>query len=163
MSEIVYKMKNRRGLAADWLLADPVLSAGEFGIESDTGKIKIGDGVTAWSVLPYLTDHDHPEIGDAEKIKGVIVDDTDLADGRLLAYDESGDGSLKFVDPPEGGGLGEIDLSSLSTIDPEVNASDGHILVYLYGEWRSMNLYNLFDWWRDHGHLPWTEEAAPLE
>ncbi len=63
MSEIVYKMKNRRGSAAEWLMADPVLSDGEFGIESDTGKIKIGNGVTAWSVLPYLTDHDHPEIG----------------------------------------------------------------------------------------------------
>ncbi len=115
MSGDVYTVKNRRGPASEWASVAPVLAAGEFGIESDTGKIKVGDGVTAWSVLPYLTDHDHDEayaaiahdhegIGDALTIKGVIVDDTDLADGRILLYDAAGEGSLKYADPPEGGG-----------------------------------------------------------
>lgn len=40
--------------AANLDTADPVLGAGEFGIESDTGGRKIGDGSTAWTSLPYV-------------------------------------------------------------------------------------------------------------
>lgn len=48
------KIQVRRGLAAEWTLANPVLVAGEPGFEVDTGKFKIGDGVTAWNSLAYL-------------------------------------------------------------------------------------------------------------
>jgi Major tropism determinant N-terminal domain/Collagen triple helix repeat (20 copies) len=43
----------RRGTAAGWTAANPVLAQGEFASEYDTGKFKIGDGVTAWNSLPY--------------------------------------------------------------------------------------------------------------
>lgn len=43
----------RRGLAAAWTAANPVLAAGEKGIEIDTGKEKNGNGVTAWNSLAY--------------------------------------------------------------------------------------------------------------
>jgi hypothetical protein len=46
-------LKHRRATAAVLTAANPVLAAGEFGIESDTGRMKIGDGTTAWSRLPY--------------------------------------------------------------------------------------------------------------
>ena len=46
-------IQQRRGTAAEWLSADPVLSSGEIGVETDTLKFKIGDGVTAWSALAY--------------------------------------------------------------------------------------------------------------
>lgn len=39
--------------AADWTSGDPTLAAGEIGIESDTGAVKIGDGSTAWTSLEY--------------------------------------------------------------------------------------------------------------
>ena len=42
----------RRGTAAEWATANPVLSAGEPGVDLDTGEQRIGDGVTAWSDLP---------------------------------------------------------------------------------------------------------------
>ena len=45
----------RRDTAANWTTFDPVLLSGEMGYESDLGGIKIGDGVTIWSLLPYLT------------------------------------------------------------------------------------------------------------
>lgn len=44
----------RRDTAANWTSANPTLSAGEFGFETDTGKVKIGDGSTAWTSLGYL-------------------------------------------------------------------------------------------------------------
>lgn len=45
--------QERYGTAAQWTTANTVLLIAEIGIESDTGKGKIGDGTTAWSVLPY--------------------------------------------------------------------------------------------------------------
>lgn len=45
--------KQRRDTAANWTGANPTLLAGEIGIESDTNKIKIGDGSTAWTSLSY--------------------------------------------------------------------------------------------------------------
>ena len=44
----------RRGTAADWTSnGSVVLTAGEPGFETDTGKFKVGDGATAWTALPY--------------------------------------------------------------------------------------------------------------
>lgn len=45
----------RRDTAADWTAADPILENGEPGFETDTGALKIGDGATAWTALPYFT------------------------------------------------------------------------------------------------------------
>ena len=46
-------IKLRRGTAAQWTSANPVLAAGEMGIETDTQRSKFGDGATAWSALAY--------------------------------------------------------------------------------------------------------------
>lgn len=46
-------IKLRRDTAANWDTANPVLAAGEMGIETDTNLHKIGDGTTAWGFLPY--------------------------------------------------------------------------------------------------------------
>lgn len=43
----------KRGTAATWASANPILSSGEFGYETDTGKYKLGDGTSAWNALPY--------------------------------------------------------------------------------------------------------------
>jgi len=45
--------KLRRGLASEWTSDNPILRAGEPGIELDTSKMKIGDGVMSWNELPY--------------------------------------------------------------------------------------------------------------
>lgn len=50
-ADVVIKL--RRGTAAQWTSADPVLAAGEVGIETDTLRSKYGDGSTAWSSLSY--------------------------------------------------------------------------------------------------------------
>lgn len=46
--------QQRRGTAADWASVNPVLRAGEIGFETDTRKMKIGDGVTDWNHLGYV-------------------------------------------------------------------------------------------------------------
>lgn len=44
----------RRDTAANWTAVNPLLTQGEFGFETDTKKLKIGDGVTLWNALSYL-------------------------------------------------------------------------------------------------------------
>ena len=46
----------RRDTASNWTSANPTLANGELGIETDTSKIKVGDGSTAWSSKTYLVD-----------------------------------------------------------------------------------------------------------
>jgi hypothetical protein len=47
------RIKLRRDTAANWLDANPILAAGEPGLETDTGKVKYGDGETAYADLPH--------------------------------------------------------------------------------------------------------------
>jgi hypothetical protein len=47
-------LKHRRATAAILSAANPTLAAGEFAVESDTGRIKIGNGSTAWASLGYF-------------------------------------------------------------------------------------------------------------
>jgi hypothetical protein len=49
----------KRGTASSWTSANTVLAAGEVGFETDTKKMKVGDGSTAWTSLTYtVTDGD---------------------------------------------------------------------------------------------------------
>jgi len=45
----------RTDTAANFTANNPTLVAGEFAIESDTLRMKRGDGATAWTALPYAT------------------------------------------------------------------------------------------------------------
>ena len=47
------RLQLRRDGAQQWANVNPILAQGELGIEIDTSRIKIGDGVTAWNSLKY--------------------------------------------------------------------------------------------------------------
>jgi hypothetical protein len=48
-------IKVRRDTAANWsdIAKNPVLASGEIGLETDTKRIKFGDGTSAWNSLGY--------------------------------------------------------------------------------------------------------------
>jgi len=53
-TQVVFtRQAQRRDTAANWTAVNPVLLSGEWGLETDTRKLKIGDGVTAWNALAY--------------------------------------------------------------------------------------------------------------
>jgi len=54
MDKVTFKL--RRGPSSEWTIDNPVLSAGEPGYETDTGLLKIGNGVASWSALSYFLD-----------------------------------------------------------------------------------------------------------
>jgi hypothetical protein len=43
----------RRGLSTQWTAANTVLAAGEWGYETNTGLLKVGNGTSGWNALPY--------------------------------------------------------------------------------------------------------------
>ena len=44
----------RRDTSTNWTSVNPVLGSGEMGLETDTTKVKFGDGLTAWTGLNYV-------------------------------------------------------------------------------------------------------------
>ena len=74
----------RRGTASLWTSTNPTLSAGEFGYETDTGKIKIGDGSTALTSLSYWA----PASQTISNLSDTTISGG-LASGHILKYDGS--------------------------------------------------------------------------
>ena len=73
----------KRGTAARWFELNPVLAAGEPGVEYDTKKLKIGDGVTPWRQLTYIGSNDIafvteynslPSVGEQNRLYSVSKD-----------------------------------------------------------------------------------------
>lgn len=51
---MAFSIQLRKDTSANWGSVNPVLLIGEPGFETDTNKLKIGDGASAWNVLPYI-------------------------------------------------------------------------------------------------------------
>lgn len=43
------RIRIRRDTSANWAAANPVLQAGEFGLDIETMMLKVGDGITTWN------------------------------------------------------------------------------------------------------------------
>ena len=50
---MVVQIQLRKGTSVEWTDANPILALGEPGVEIDTGKFKIGNGVNQWVGLEY--------------------------------------------------------------------------------------------------------------
>jgi hypothetical protein len=48
------RVQLRHDRAANWAVANPMLLAGEFAVETDTAQVKIGNGAARWNTLPYF-------------------------------------------------------------------------------------------------------------
>ena len=49
------KIQLRRDTSDNWAGTNPILAQGEPGVELDTKKMKVGDGITAWNNLDYVS------------------------------------------------------------------------------------------------------------
>lgn len=59
----------RRDTATQWTAVNPILAAGELACELDTGRLKVGDGETAWSSLSYVAG----SVADAWPVGSIFV------------------------------------------------------------------------------------------
>lgn len=110
-SNVQTRIQLRHDTAANWTSVNPVLLEGEVGIETDTLKQKVGDGVTAWNSLPYQNEIFIAEYGTTTY---QAISDAIIA-GKTIIIKENGslfdsygiltevfNSSLKFYAPVQG-------------------------------------------------------------
>jgi hypothetical protein len=78
------RMLQRRGTAAQWAAANPVLGAGELGIVMDTGIIKVGDGTTPWATLDVVYEATPAVLSVFGRTGDITANSTDLEDVTAL-------------------------------------------------------------------------------
>ena len=92
------RMQQRKGTAAQWTAANPILNAGEIGWESDTNKFKIGDGTNHWADLDYFADINstaNPAFGSSITFEGATANDFETV---LQITDPTADRTITFPD-----------------------------------------------------------------
>lgn len=126
----------RRGPAAGWTAVNPVLLSGEIGFETDTRRWKVGDGITAWSGLPYMVDSDAlRKTGPATFTGTLILNGMINAKGRLTVLNPSGTETARVEQSGDaifnsvavsltGGGQASVDADGLHTDDGGDNGVD---------------------------------------
>lgn len=105
------RMQQRRATAAEWDTSNYVLAEGEIGVTTDTGIIKIGDGVNGWTALDPAFDSEYlPILGkaaDSELLDGISADffvkfaDTDVNPTNNTFVKRTADGGIKATDATE--------------------------------------------------------------
>jgi hypothetical protein len=99
------RIQHRRGSAAEWTVNNPILFAGELGYETDTTRIKVGDGVTQWVNLAYVGQFG---ANDLDGLTDVSI--TSPASGAVLRYD--GASWTDYVLSKSDVGLSNVDNTS---------------------------------------------------
>lgn len=119
------QIQMRRGTAAQWASANPILAEGEIGFETDTRKFKTGDGTTAWTALNYAispvesfilacSDETTPITATANKIKFRMPFAFTVLEVRASLSTAQSSGNIFTVDINESG---QTILSTKLTID----------------------------------------------
>jgi hypothetical protein len=145
----------KRDVAADWTSNNPTLAAGQPGYETDTGKIKFGDGATAWNSLayftiaitdaellalagltsaanklPYFTGSGTAALADLSVFARTILDDADEAAFKATVNLEIGTDVQAF----------DADLSAIAALSP----SNDDIVQRKAGAWTNRTMAQLY-------------------
>ena len=115
----------RRGEAALWTSANPILAEGEAGLEVDTGKLKFGNGTDAWADLPYFT-AGGGAVDSVNGQTGVVV--LDAGDVGLGNVDNTSDADKIISDDTQDALDLKADASALSSYVPTTRTVNGHAL-----------------------------------
>jgi hypothetical protein len=139
-------IRHRRDTAANWTSNNPVLEAGQLGLETDTLKIKFGDGTTAWNSLSYasgggggggVTDGDKGDItvsssGATWTIDNDVVTYAKMqnvsATSRLLGRASSGSGNVEEITIGTNLSLAGTTLSAAGSIAGSTGSTDNAII-----------------------------------
>lgn len=131
----------RRGDSTSWAESNPVLAPGEAAVETDTGRMKVGDGLLPWTDLDYF-----PSSVDSDQVIGSIppsqvtgtavvqsrvvgsgtglVGGGDLSTDRTLGIAAGGVGTTQLADDAvnaakiAAGAVGNAEVASGAGIDP---------------------------------------------
>lgn len=94
MSTMEVILKNKRFSKESWITNNPILADGELGFESDTSNFKIGDGVSRWNDLNYVSCNIAYRLAGNRKIGNAIFDNTKDITLEDIGALSNGGGSL---------------------------------------------------------------------
>jgi hypothetical protein len=113
-----YVIQFKRQHSAIWEEVNPILKLAEPGFESDTGKAKIGDGITAWNNLKYLALNK-----DSEVVTTMIADEAiteeKISDGAVTGQKIDSETITDDNIAPNA----QIDVSKLSGVVSQINGT----------------------------------------
>ena len=119
------RIQIRNDLAATWTEKNPVLLKGEMGVETDTRKIKIGDGLNKWSALGYSG----VDVADIEK---VIADNRDTTYSLEPTGEQTDTQALSTIESPKDG--------DTAIIKRVISGDKFSYTAYVYdGTWKAMD------------------------
>lgn len=101
----------RRGTAAEWTAANPILAEGEMGLEKDTNKYKIGNGITNWNGLEYSSLPADVYTKDQSVVRH---------DNEAIDLDNLGDVRARSIDVDNLPKISGFDMFVISTTAPSV-------------------------------------------
>jgi hypothetical protein len=119
MSTVNWSIQHKRDTAANFTANNPILLAGQLGIETDglttTPKFKIGDGVNTWTALPYFYGgsasaqnlNNVLTVGNTTTGKNIVLTDDDIIQVGSTANRKIGFNTSTIV-----GGLELVNLNS---------------------------------------------------
>lgn len=114
----------RRGTAVEWTAANPILAEGEMGLEKDTNKYKIGNGITNWNGLEYSSlpaDVYTKDQADAMVNQDIEAHVTPVRyDNEAIDLDNLGDVRARSIDVDNLPKISGFDMFVISTTAPSV-------------------------------------------
>lgn len=113
---INYVIQFKRQHSGMWQSVNPLLKLAEPGFESDTNRLKIGDGVRRWNALPYIA-------LDKQEDGVVLTSDIGTVDTAMIA-NRAIDGTkleLDSIDNTHINDNANIDVSKLSGVVSQTN------------------------------------------
>ena len=123
--ELNTRIQLKHGLAAKWAERNPVLLAGEIGIETDTLKMKVGDGTSNWSALGYLG-------ADANDILTIINENRDSCTTVPVAEGQSDTEALATISNPKNG--------DIAVLEKNISGDKKSHTAYVYDNaWKAMD------------------------
>jgi hypothetical protein len=149
------RIQLRRGTAAQWSLANPVLAPGEAGVETDTNQIRIGNGTDVWDDLVVVNETpagfqnalaDYVEIADLGQPNGPAqlnssgkIESGDFEDNIIIngTLDVGGAATMEDVTIN-----GDLVVNGTTTTVSTANFTTEDAMIYL-GEGNSANSVDL--------------------
>ena len=103
MATLNIRIQLRNDTAANWNTKNPLLLKGEMGVETDTGKTKIGNGTAHWEDLKYSG-------VDEDTIKGIIDKNRNAVEFIVANEGESDTQALaRVITAPKKGDVGIVE------------------------------------------------------
>jgi hypothetical protein len=127
------RIRIRRDTSANWESNNPVLALAELGLETDTLKLKAGDGTQNWNDLDYIAGEGGtvgPVLNDIEAINGAEGDSLTItpANGESLMLNEVdeisafNDGLVRFPQGIITDGIVAAGSVNVFQVNPEIDS-----------------------------------------